>query len=345
MKLIVQIPCHDEAASIAETIAGIPKTVAGFDRVELLLIDDGCTDDTVAIALRAGVDHVVRQPTKQGLARTFMHGIDASLREGADVIVNLDGDNQYDASCIPDLVRPLLEKRAEIVVGDRDLASVRHFPFTKRALSRLGSWVVGVAATTRIPDSASGFRAFSRSAALRLVVQNDFTYTHETLIQASQRRMAVVHVPITVRPTPRASRLSRSTTTYVTSSADTIVRAYTTYRPLHFFLACGALLATPGVAIGVRFLWFYFTDGGAGHVQSLLLATLLVILGFQTAMMGVLADVVAGNRRLLEEVLWRTRTLEIESSRQRIAERREHDVISHVDLRQKRVETGKNACG
>jgi heme/copper-type cytochrome/quinol oxidase subunit 4 len=256
------------------------------------------------------VRHVVSTSGRQGLARAFLRGIDACLRIGADVIVNTDGDNQYPAGSIGELVRPIVERRADMVVGDRGPGALEHFGFTKRWLSRLGSWVVGAAAGASIPDAASGFRALSRAAALRLVVVSEFTYTHETLIQASRGRMVVVHVPIEARHTPRKSRLAAGKWSYIASSAGTIVRTYTMYQPLRAFVSIGLVLALAGTAVGVRFLYFFFTDGGSGHVQSLLLTVLLVVLGFLSVLIGILADLVAGNRRLLEEVLWRVRELE-----------------------------------
>jgi glycosyltransferase involved in cell wall biosynthesis len=314
MKLVIQIPCHDEEESLAATIRDLPRDVPGFDVVEVLVIDDGSKDATADVARRAGADHVIRHAMREGLARTFARGLDASLRAGADVIVNTDGDNQYVAASIAELVRPIVEGKADIVVGDRAPGSQERFTSNKRLLSRFGSWVVGVAAGARMPDAASGFRAISRAAALRMIVESEFTYTHETLIQASRRRMAIVHVPVETRATPRESRLAKSSLAYVTSSAGTIVRTYTMYRPLRVFATIGVVLGLAGLAVCVRFLYFYFTDGGSGHVQSLLLGTLLVALGFGCLLMGMLADVIAGNRRLLEELLWRVRTLEIARS-------------------------------
>lgn len=312
-KLVIQVPCHNEEASLGATLADLPRSVEGFDVVEVLVIDDGSTDATADVARRAGVDHIVRHARREGLASTFSHGLDVALRAGADVIVNTDGDNQYVAASLPALVAPILEGNADIVVGDRAPTGLTHFHATKRLLSGVGSWAVGVAAGASIPDAASGFRALSRAAAFRLVVQSDFTYTHETLIQASRRRMAIAHVPVEVRETKRKSRLAGSMLDYVVRSAATIFRAYTMYQPLRVFTMVGSILALAGVAIGVRFLWFFFHDGGNGHVQSLLLCVLLIAMGFGSVMMGLLGDVIAGNRRLLEELVWRVRMLEIES--------------------------------
>ena len=245
-----------------------------------------------------------------------------ALRAGADVIVNTDGDNQYAAASLPALVAPILEGTADIVVGDRAPKELAHFHPTKRLLSGVGSWAVGIAAGATIPDAASGFRAMSRAAALRLVVQSEFTYTHETLIQASRRRMAIAHVPVEARETKRKSRLAGSMFAYVARSAATIFRAYTMYQPLRVFTSVGLVLGLVGCAIGMRFLWFFFRDGGNGHVQSLLLCVLLVTMGFGAFLMGLLGDVIAGNRRLLEELIWRVRTLEVDSRvRERPAQR------------------------
>lgn len=341
MKLVVQIPCHEEADGLAAVIADIPREVAGFDVVEVLVIDDGSRDDTAKVAERAGADHVVRSPRREGLARTFARGLDAALRVGADVIVNTDGDNQYPASAIPELVAPIASGNADIVVGDRGPRDVVHFSPAKRLLSRFGSWVVGRAAGAVIPDSASGFRAFSRAAALRLIVESEFTYTHETLIQASRRRMAISHVPIRVRETPRKSRLAKSSAMYVTSSAGTILRAYTMYQPLRVFVTIGFVVGLAGTGVGARFLYFFFTDGGNGHVQSLLLSVLLVVIGFGAILLGLLADVIAGNRRLLEEVLWRVR--ELETSRD-VRDRRE-SVPQSAREPKETIEVGKSARG
>jgi glycosyltransferase involved in cell wall biosynthesis len=313
VKLVIQIPCHNEESSLAATLAELPTSLPGFDSIEVLVIDDGSTDGTVAVARRAGVKHIVRAPAREGLARAFIRGLDSSLRMRADVVVNTDGDNQYSASSIGDLVRPIVDGKADMVIGDRDLPSLVHFEASKRLLSRLGSWVVGAAAGAAIPDAASGFRAISRAAALRLVVVSDFTYTHETLIQAIRGRMAVAYVRVGSKHTARKSRLAAGKWSYIASSAVTIVRTYAMYRPLRVFVSTGIVLAILGAAVGVRFLYFFFTEGGAGHVQSLLLAVLLVVLGFLCALFGILADLIAGNRRLVEEVLWRVRALETAS--------------------------------
>jgi glycosyltransferase involved in cell wall biosynthesis len=310
MKLIIQIPCHNEEDTLAATLAQLPRSLPGIDTIESLVVDDGSSDATAAVAKTAGADHLLRNPERQGLARTFMRGLDECLRLGADVVVNTDGDNQYVGDAIADIVRPIVAGEADMVIGDRQVQRLDHFGPSKRWLSGLGSRVVGLAAGARVPDAASGFRAFSRAFALRLVVHSEFTYTHETIIQASRRSIATRFVPVGVRATTRPSRLARSTLAYISGSAITILRAYAMYAPMTVFMTLGILLALAGTGIAVRYLFFFFADGGAGHVQSLLLAVLLLVIGFLAAMLGVLADLVAGNRRLLEEIVWRVRSLE-----------------------------------
>jgi glycosyltransferase involved in cell wall biosynthesis len=288
----------------------LPRQVEGFDSVEWLVINDGSTDDTAEVALAHGVDHIVGFSKNQGLARAFMAGLDACLKLGADVIVNTDADNQYNAKDIPLLVQPILDGRAELVVGVRPIAEIRHFPFLKKQLQRLGSWVVRLASKTGIPDAPSGFRAMSREAALRLNVFSEYTYTLETLIQAGQKNMAIAFVPVRVNEDLRPSRLVKSIPSYVKRSVLTIVRIFVVYRPFRFFAAIGVLLSGGGVAIGLRFLYYYFRDGGAGHVQSLILASVLLGIGFQTILVAFVADLLAVNRRLMEDVQFRLRKIE-----------------------------------
>jgi glycosyltransferase involved in cell wall biosynthesis len=302
LKLVIQIPCYNEADTLAIALAALPREVAGFDSVEWLVIDDGSEDDTVAVARAGGVDHVVRHTRNQGLARAFMTGLDACVRLGADVIVNTDADNQYNAEDIPALTTPILEHRAEIVVGMRPISTIKHFSPLKKLLQRIGSWVVRVASKTDIPDAPSGFRAISRSAAKRLVVFNDFTYTLETIIQAGQKNMAITSVPVRVNEDLRSSRLVKSIPSYVRRSIVTIVRIFIIYRPFRFFAAIGAVLFGVGSLIGLRFLWKYFAGEGGGHVQSLILGALLLGMGFQTLLIAFVADLLAANRKLLEDI-------------------------------------------
>jgi glycosyltransferase involved in cell wall biosynthesis len=283
----------------------------GVDVVEVLVIDDGSTDRTAAVARELGVDHIVTLKQNQGLAYAFMAGLEAALEAGADVIVNTDADNQYRGEDIGHLVQPLLEGRADIVVGDRGVAALEHFSPLKRLLQRWGSWVVEKAAGIPIPDATSGFRAFTREAALRLTVLSDYTYTLETLIQAGARRMSVVYVPIRTNPQTRQSRLISNIPSFLAISAVTILRFYAMYRPLRLFLSIGALMIAGGVALGVRFLYYFLTGPGIGKVQSLILAAILTIVGFQVCLIGLMADLVRLNRKMLEDVLYRVRRGEL----------------------------------
>jgi len=302
VKLIIQIPCYNEAGTLAIALAALPRKVPGFDTVEWLIIDDGSTDDTVAVARANGVDHVIRHTRNQGLARGFMTGLDACLRLGADVIVNTDADNQYNADDIPALTKPILEHRADIVVGARPIETIKHFSPVKKMLQKLGSWVVRLASKTDIPDAPSGFRAMSRAAAQRLMVFNDYTYTLETIIQAGQKNMSITSVPVRVNGDLRPSRLVKSIPSYIKRSIVTIVRIFIIYRPFRFFGTIGAVLFGAGFLIGMRFLWHYIEGNGDGHIQSLILAALLLGLGFQTLLIAVVADLLAANRKLIEDV-------------------------------------------
>ncbi|WP_066254018.1 glycosyltransferase family 2 protein [Hydrogenophaga flava] len=308
MKLIIQIPCYNEAATLGIALAALPREVPGFDKVEWLIIDDGCTDNTVEVALAHGVDHVVRHTRNQGLARGFMNGLQACLEHGADVIVNTDADNQYNADDIPALTRPILEGRADIVIGARPIAAIEHFSPIKKLLQKLGSWVVRVASKTSIPDAPSGFRAMSRSAARRLTVFSDYTYTLETIIQAGQKNMAITSVPIRVNGDLRPSRLVKSIASYIQRSIVTIIRVFVIYRPFRFFASIGIALFTLGFIIGLRFLYKWLTMDYDGHIQSLILASSLLIIGFQTILIAFVADLLSANRKLMEEV--RSLTLE-----------------------------------
>lgn len=302
MKLIIQIPCFNEAQTLSIALAALPRKVPGFTSVEWLIIDDGSQDDTVEVAKRNGVDHVIRHPSNKGLARAFMSGLDACLRLGADVIVNTDADNQYNADDIPTLVEPILQHRAELVVGARPIHTIEHFSPVKKLLQKLGSWVVRVASKTDIPDAPSGFRAISRSAAQRLMVFNDYTYTLETIIQAGQKNMAITSVPIRVNDDLRPSRLVKSIPSYIKRSIVTIIRIFIIYRPFTFFGSIGAVLFGVGTLIGLRFMWFYFSGVGEGHVQSLILASVFLGIGFQTLLVAFVADLLAANRKLLEDI-------------------------------------------
>lgn len=309
MKLIIQIPCLNESGTLAVALAALPRTVDGFDRVEWLVVDDGSTDGTAELARQLGVDHVVRHPVNRGLATAFMTGIDAALHAGADVIVNTDADNQYEAADIPRLVQPILENRADLVIGARPIDETAHFSWIKKKLQRLGSWAVRVASKTRVVDAPSGFRAMTREAAMRLNVFNAYTYTLETIIQAGLSNLTVVSVPVRTNPDLRPSRLVHSIPNYVRRSLVTIFRVFAIYRPMVLFFWAGAVLATVGFAVGVRFL-VYFFNGDGGHAQSLIFSALCMILGGLSFMMGLVADLISVNRKLLERISVRTARLD-----------------------------------
>jgi glycosyltransferase involved in cell wall biosynthesis len=310
MKLVIQIPCLNEEATLAETLEGLPRSVEGFDSVEVLVIDDGSADRTSEVARAHGADHILRFPRHRGLASGFRAGLDAALRLGADVIVNTDADNQYPSQDIPKLIAPILAGEAEMVVGDREVSHVAHFSWTKRRLQTLGSWAVRKVSGTSVPDTTSGFRAFTREAALRINIVSDFTYTLETIIQAGKKKLAVTHVPIQARET-RPSRLVASTWDYVKRQGASILRIYAMYEPLKVFMMLGGALFFVGGALGLRYAYFWSMGEVRGHLQSALLSVLLLILGFQTLQMGVLSDLIASNRKLLEDALYRLRKLEL----------------------------------
>ncbi|MCX5848713.1 MAG: glycosyltransferase family 2 protein [Deltaproteobacteria bacterium] len=302
MKLIIQIPCYNEAGTLAITLSKLPRQVSGFDSVAWLIIDDGSTDGTIKIARENGVDHIVRHTRNQGLARAFMTGIREAVCLGADVIVNTDADNQYNADDIPSLTQPIINGQADMVVGARPIDSINHFSPIKKFLQKMGSWVVRAASRADIPDAASGFRAISRDAAQQVVVFNDYTYTLETIIQAGQKNMAITSVPVRVNADLRPSKLVKSIPSYVIHSVVTIVRIFIVYRPFRFFGSIGLILFGLGIAIGMRFMWFYFNGHGGGHIQSLILASVLFGIGFQTLIIAVIADLLSVNRKLLEDI-------------------------------------------
>jgi glycosyltransferase involved in cell wall biosynthesis len=314
MYLIIQIPCFNEAEVLPATVADIPRQLPGIDRLELLVIDDGSTDGTASVARACGAHHVIRLPQHLGLAAAFSAGLTGALRLGADIIVNTDADNQYRGSDVAGLIQPILDGRADITIGDRGVAELAHFSPSKRLLQRLGSWAVQVAANMRIPDATSGFRAYSRDAALRINVFSQYSYTLETLIQAGAWRMALAYVPITPNLTLRSSRLIRSIPAYVLNSALTIVRAYAMYRPLRVFLSIGTAFCLVGFGVGLRFLVFYAhalaTQSPIGHVQSLILAAVLLIVGVQIGLIGLVADLIGFNRQLMETTLYHVRRLD-----------------------------------
>ena len=306
-KVIIQIPCYNEAVTLPGTLKDLPRALPGVDVLEWLVIDDGSHDGTADVARAHGVHHIVKFDRNRGLAAAFTAGLEASVRAGADIIVNTDADNQYFASDIASLVAPILAREAEIVIGDRRVGSLPNFSWLKRRLQVLGSWVLGRAAELNTPDATSGFRALSRDAALRTLVLSNYSYTLETLIQAGARRASVKFVPIRINPQTRPSRLMRSIPQYIGKSSVTIVRAYAMYRPLRVFMTLGAIFIGLGMLPGIRFIWLYATGSRVGHIQSLILAAILIIIGFQVALIGLLADVQASNRKMLEEVVYRLR--------------------------------------
>jgi glycosyltransferase involved in cell wall biosynthesis len=310
MKLMIQIPCFNEAETLGVALEALPKHVEGFDTVEVLVIDDGSSDNTVEVAREHGVHHIVRFTKNRGLARGFLAGLDACVKAGADVIVNTDADNQYDARDIPKLTEPILDGSADIVVGVRAIEEIRHFSWIKKKLQKFGSGVIRRFSKTDIQDATSGFRAISRDAALRLNVFNEYTYTLETIIQAGQKNLAVQSVPIRVNEDLRPSRLVKSILSYVKKSIGTIIRISIVYKPIRFFMTIGIILFGSGFLVGLRFLYFYFTGDGTGHVQSLILASILLGIGFQTILIAFISDLLATNRKIMEDVQYRLKKLE-----------------------------------
>ena len=307
MKLIIQIPCYNEAQILPKTLSELPETVEGFDQVEVLVIDDGSKDATPNVARENGADHIVRLSRHRGLAQAYASGLDACLRLGADVIVNTDADNQYRAVDIVKLVEPILRGDAEMVIGDREVRTIEHFKPHKRLLQRIGSRVVSATAGFEIPDATSGFRAITRQVAMETMVLSNYSYTLETLIQAGAKKTRVSFVPVETNPPERPSRLFRSIRNYLVNSTVTIMRSFTMYRALRIFTIISLVMLFLGSLIGIRFLFYYFRGEGSGMIQSLILAAVFLIVGFITFLIGLIADLVSFNRKILEEVLIRLR--------------------------------------
>jgi len=324
VKLIVQIPCYNEEETLAETVADIPREIEGVDQVEVLIIDDGSRDGTLKVAKEVGVDHIVRNKRNMGLARTFRKGLDACLKRGADIVVNTDGDNQYCGEDIPKLVAPILSRDADRDIGDRETQNIAHFSTIKKFLQWLGSGIVRRLAGIWIPDAVSGFRAFSREAAIRLNIVSSFSYTIETVIQAGKRQLAVTSVPIRTNAKTRESRLFKSIPSFIQNSLGTMVRMYAMYQPLRMFFYIGTALSVVGLIPILRFLFYYFSGAGSGHVQSLIIGGVLLMMGFLAYLAGLVADLISFNRQLLEMNLERMRRMELEQSAKVAAVESEH---------------------
>lgn len=310
MKLIIQIPCYNEAETLEIALNALPKHIDGIDVIEYLIINDGSKDNTVEVAQNWGVNYIVNFRNNKGLARGFMAGIDACLRNGADIIVNTDADNQYNADDIEKLIQPILRKEAGMVIGERPIDETEHFSPLKKKLQHFGSWVVRKASKTDVPDAPSGFRAYSRSTAMRLNVINEYTYTLETIVQAGRNKMAVKSVPIRTNPELRESRLFHSMFGYVKKSMLTIVRTYMMYRPLAVFAAIASTFFGSGIVLGTRYLYYMKKGEGSGHVQSLILSSMLIIIGTLSGVVGLLADVISGNRKLIQEIQYQLRKMD-----------------------------------
>jgi glycosyltransferase involved in cell wall biosynthesis len=302
VKLIIQIPCLNEEHTLPKTLEDLPKRIEGIDNIEILVIDDGSIDKTVEVAKKLGVHHVLQFTNNKGLAKAFISGINHSLKLGADIIVNTDADNQYFGGDIVNLIQPILTKDADIVVGDRQVETIRHFSPVKIFLQKFGSWVVRQLSGTEVPDATSGFRAYSRDAALQLNVVSDFTYTVETIISAGKKNLAIAHVPVKTNTKLRESRLFPSIRVYLQRSLVTMLKVYSMYRPLRLFTLAGGTTFLLGFAIGCRYLFFFFMGQTEGHIQSLILSAILLIVGFQIIMMGIAAELISVNRQLLEDI-------------------------------------------
>ena len=311
MKLIIQIPCYNEEGALPVALKALPKKIKGIAKIETMIIDDGSADNTIEVAQKNGVKHIAKHVSNQGLARAFITGLDRALREEADIIVNTDADNQYNADDIEKLVEPILKGRADLVIGTRPISDTKHFSFSKKVLQKIGSWVVRVASGSDVKDAPSGFRAISRNAAMQLNVFSSYTYTLETIIQAGHKGISVLSVPIRTNEDLRPSRLVKSIPSYLRQSMLTIVRSLMAYSPFRFFTIPGIISFIAGFVIGIRFLVYYITDGGAGHIQSLILASVLLGSGIFLIIIGLIADLISVNRKLLEQIDFRLKRIEL----------------------------------
>lgn len=310
MKLIIQIPCYNEAETLEIALNHLPKKIEGIDTIEYLIINDGSKDNTVDVAKNWGINYVVNFKRNKGLAKGFMAGLDACLKNGADIIVNTDADDQYCGDDIEKIVRPIIDGKADIVIGERPVDTTEHWSWKKKKFQHLGSWVVRIASNSDIPDAPSGFRAYSRDAALRMNVINEYTYTLETIIQAGRDKIAMTSVPIRTNGELRKSRLFSSMWGYMKRSASVIIRSFMMYKPLKFFLLLGTGIFSVGVLLGIRYLIYLCMGNSGGHIQSLILAAILMMMGFQTIVTGLLADIIAANRKILEDVQYRVRKMD-----------------------------------
>ena len=315
MKLIIQIPCYNEEKTLPATLRDLPKEIEGIDEIEILVINDGSTDSTVKVAEKKGVDHILDLPVRSGLAKAFCKGIERSLELGADIVVNTDGDNQYRGADIVKLVKPILDKEAEIVIGCRDILNIKHFSLTKKILQKVGSYVVRRLSNTDIPDTTSGFRAYSRDAALRLNIFSTYTYTLETIIQAGRKEIPISYVEISTNQKLRESRLIKSIPSYVLRSTSTLLRIYLMYEPLKSFFKIGLIPISFSIILIIRFLISHYTRMHGGHVQSLIIAAIGLIVGILIIMIGLLGDIMSANRKLNEEMLYRLRKESLDKSK------------------------------
>lgn len=302
MKLVIQIPCYNEEKALPVTLAALPKSIEGIDEIEIVIIDDGSKDNTVEVAKGFGVKHFVEMGHNSGLAKAFLAGIKKSLELGADIIVNTDADNQYSSDNIKDLIKPILDKDADIVIGTRPVSKIKHFSLMKKILQKLGSWVMRVISSTSVEDAPSGFRAFSRNAALQINIFDNYTYTLETIIQAQAKDLKLVCVPVNVNPDLRKSKLVKNMFDYIKHSIFTMVRMFIIYRPFRFFMILAALFFLPGALLGLRFVWCYINGSGSGHIQSLILSAILIITSVQVGVIAILSELFSINRKILEDI-------------------------------------------